>query len=279
MAVTGQSDSDGAPVVGQPTVGHPSVFRDLLPMAVWAVDHDGRVWQWALAAEQLLGWRPEEILGQDGLPLLVPECNHELAADLMDGAQAGESVVGAYPVRHRDGHLVDMEMWICPIADPRGRPGMTVIAAETSSVRRMRDSLAALEGLFGQSPIGLALLDQELRYVRVNGALADMNGLPAADHVGKRIHHVVPGMDHAAVEASMRRVLQTGRAVTDVRTGRTAAAPEQDRVWSCSYAPLTDGDGERLGVIASVIDITENQADHLRAERARQRFALLAEAA
>ncbi|MER6921465.1 GAF domain-containing SpoIIE family protein phosphatase, partial [Streptomyces spiralis] len=42
--------------------------------------------------------------------------------------------------------------------------------------------------------------------------------------------------------------------------------------------PLTDSDGEALGVIASVIDITEGQADHLRAERARQRFALLAEA-
>ncbi|SOF02054.1 PAS domain S-box-containing protein [Streptomyces sp. OV198] len=279
MAVTGQSDSDGGPLVmGQPTVGHPSVFRDLLPMAVWAVDHDGGVWQWALAAEQLLGWRPEEILGKDGLPLLVPECNHELAADLMRRTRAGETVVGAYPVRHRDGHLVDMEMWICPIADPQGRPGMTVIAAETSSVRRMRDSLAALEGLFGQSPIGLALLDQKLRYVRVNEALADMNGVPAADHVGKRIHDVVPGIDHAAVEASMRRVLQTGRAVIDLRTGRTAAAPDQDRVWSCSYAPLADGDGEWLGVIASVIDITENQADHLRAERARQRFALLAEA-
>jgi PAS domain S-box-containing protein len=103
-------------------------------MAVWAVDHDGGVWQWALAAEQLLGWRPEEILGKDGLPLLVPECNHELAADLMRRTRAGETVVGAYPVRHRDGHLVDMEMWICPIADPQGRPGMTVIAAETSSV-------------------------------------------------------------------------------------------------------------------------------------------------
>ncbi|MFF4567937.1 SpoIIE family protein phosphatase [Streptomyces sp. NPDC001435] len=243
-------------------------------MAVWAVDHDGRMWQWALAAQDLLGWRPEQIIGHDGLPLLVPECNRELAAR----SWAGETVVGAYPVRHQDGHTVEMEMWISPITDPAGQPGTLVIAAETSAVGRMRESLAALEGLFAQSPIGLALFDRELRYVRVNDALADMNGRPAAAHAGKRIREIVPGIDPSAVEALMRHVLQTGRAVLDRRTGRTAATPEQDRVWSSSYAPLTGSNGEPLGVIASVIDITEGQADHVRAERARQRFALLAEA-
>ncbi|MGW2696637.1 SpoIIE family protein phosphatase [Streptomyces sp. NPDC001296] len=274
-----QSDSGGgAGVHAQPVVGHPGVFRDLLPMAIWANDHDGRIWQWALAAEDLLGWQASDVLGQYVISLLVPESNRELARELIAQTHAGETVVGAYPVRHRDGHLVEMEMWLSPIADPQGRPGTLVIAAETSAVRRMRDSLAALEGLFGQSPIGLALFDCELRFVRVNDALAAMNGLPAAGHVGKRIGETVPGIDHAAAEASMRQVLKTGRAVVDLRTGRTAARPGQNRIWSCSYAPLTDSAGEPLGVIASVIDITQGQVDHVRAEQARHRFALLAEA-
>ncbi|MFJ3306765.1 SpoIIE family protein phosphatase [Streptomyces sp. NPDC086549] len=268
----------GAGVHTQPLVGHPGVFRDLLPMAVWANDQDGRLWQWALAAEDLLGWRADEMLGQDGVPLLVPEPNRELAHELIARTRAGETVVGAYPVRHRDGHLVEMEMWISPILDPQGRPGTLVIAAETSAVVRMRDSLAALEGLFSQSPIGLALFDRKLRYVRVNDALAAMNGVPSEGHVGKHIGEIVPGINHEAVEASMRQVLNTGRAVVDLRTGRTAANPDRDRIWSCSYAAFTDSDDEPLGVIASVIDITEGQADHVRAQRARQRFALLAEA-
>ncbi len=263
---------------GQPSVGHPGVFGHLLPVAVWAVDHEGRMWLWALAAQDLLGWRAEQIISRDGLALLVPEYNRELAKELRDRSLAGESAVGAYPVRHQDGHTVEMEMWIAPITDPAGRPGTLVIAAETSAVGRMRDSLAALEGLFAQSPIGLALFDRRLRYVRVNDALAAMNGRPAAAHVGKRIHEVVPGLDPSAVEALMRDVLKTGRAVLDRRTGRTAASPGQDHIWSSSYAPLTGSGGEALGVIASVIDITEGQADHVRAERARQRFALLAEA-
>ncbi|MEV4195596.1 PP2C family protein-serine/threonine phosphatase, partial [Streptomyces toxytricini] len=54
--------------------------------------------------------------------------------------------------------------------------------------------------------------------------------------------------------------------------------PDHDRTWSCSYAPLLDGSGRALGVIASLIDITDSQQAQLDAERARRRFAVLAEA-
>ncbi|MFD6878872.1 MULTISPECIES: SpoIIE family protein phosphatase [unclassified Streptomyces] len=260
-------------------VGYAGVLRELLPIALWREDADGRIVEWSLAAQDLLGHRPEDILGKPGTSVLVPEANRELAGDLTRRVQAGETVVGTLPVRHRDGHRVVMEMWIVPAADPQGRTGALLIAVETSEVLHMRDSLAALQSLFTQSPIGLATLGPDLRFLRVNDALARMNGVPAADHLGKRLTEVVPGVNAAALEATMRQVLECGSAVVDVRrTGRTPADPEHDRTWSCSYAPLLDGSGRRLGLIASLIDITEGQRAQLEAERARTRFALLAEA-
>ncbi|MFF4319891.1 SpoIIE family protein phosphatase [Streptomyces sp. NPDC001568] len=260
-------------------VGYAGVLRELLPIALWREDADGRIVEWSLAAQDLLGHRPEDILGKPGSAVLVPEANRELADDLTRRVQAGETVVGTLPVRHRDGHRVVMEMWIVPAADPQGRTGALLIAVETSEVLHMRDSLAALQSLFTQSPIGLATLGPDLRFLRVNDALARMNGVPAADHLGKRLTEVVPGVNAAALEATMRQVLECGSAVVDVRrTGRTPADPEHDRTWSCSYAPLLDGSGRRLGLIASLIDITDGQRAQLEAERARTRFALLAEA-
>ncbi|MFF3020912.1 SpoIIE family protein phosphatase [Streptomyces sp. NPDC057939] len=260
-------------------VGYAGVLRELLPIALWREDADGRIVEWSLAAQDLLGHRPEDILGKPGTAVLVPEANRELAGDLTRRVQAGETVVGTLPVRHRDGHRVVMEMWIVPAADPQGRTGALLIAVETSEVLHMRDSLVALQSLFTQSPIGLATLGPDLRFQRVNDALARMNGVPAADHLGKRLTEVVPGVNAVALEATMRQVLERGSAVVDVRrTGRTPADPEHDRTWSCSYAPLLDGSGRRLGLIASLIDITEGQRAQLEAERARTRFALLAEA-
>ncbi|MFB0630944.1 SpoIIE family protein phosphatase [Streptomyces sp. AB3(2024)] len=260
-------------------VGYAGVLRELLPIALWREDADGRVVEWSLAAQDLLGHRPEDILGRPGDSVLVPEANRELARDLTRRVQAGETVVGTLPVRHRDGHRVTMEMWIVPAADPQGRMGAMLIAVETSEVLHMRDSLAALQSLFTQSPIGLATLGTDLRFLRVNDALARMNGASAAEHLGRRLTEVVPGVNAVALEATMRRVLESGTAVVDVRrTGRTPADPDHDHTWSCSYAPLLDGSGRPLGVIASLIDITEGQRAQLEAERARARFARLAEA-
>ncbi|MEU8617801.1 SpoIIE family protein phosphatase [Streptomyces sp. NPDC048623] len=260
-------------------VGYAGVLNDLLPIALWREDARGRIVEWSLAAQDLLGFRPEDVIGRFATPLLVPDANRELAARLTDQVHAGETVVGTLPVRHRDGHSVAMEMWIVPAADPDGRPGAMLIAFETSQVLRMRDSLAALESLFTQSPIGLATLGPDLRFVRVNDALARMNGVPAAQHVGHRLTEVVPGVNAGALEALMRQVLDTGTAVVDARrAGRTPADPDHDHIWSNSYAPLLDHGGNPLGVIASLIDITESQQAHIEVERARHRFALLAEA-
>ncbi|MFJ6755600.1 SpoIIE family protein phosphatase [Streptomyces sp. NPDC091273] len=260
-------------------VGYAGVLRELLPIALWREDADGRIVEWSLAAQDLLGHRPEDIIGRPGAAVLVPEANRELADQLTRRVQAGETVVGTLPVRHRDGHRVPMEMWIVPAVDPQGRTGALLIAVETSEVLHMRDSLAALQSLFTQSPIGLATLGPDLRFLRVNDALARMNGVPAAEHLGKRLTEVVPGVNAVALEATMRQVLDRGTAVVDVRrTGRTPADPERDRTWSCSYAPLLDGSGRALGVIASLIDITDGQQAQAEAERARRRFALLAEA-
>ncbi|MFE0643691.1 SpoIIE family protein phosphatase [Streptomyces sp. NPDC058877] len=272
--------SSRVPQPPRAAVGDAGVLRELLPIALWREDAEGRIVEWSLAAQDLLGHRPEHVLGRLATPLLVPESNRELADRLTDRVQAGETMVGTLPVRHRDGHTVVMEMWIVPAADPQGRPGAMLIAVETSEVLRMRENLAAMESLFTQSPIGLALLGPDLRFLRVNDTLAHMNGVPAARHVGYRLTEVVPGVNAASLESLMRQVLETGTAVTDARrVGRTPADPDRDHIWSCSYAPLFDRtERQPLGIIASLVDITESQEAHIEVERARHRLALLAEA-
>ncbi|MGW6538253.1 SpoIIE family protein phosphatase [Streptomyces sp. NPDC055051] len=316
-----QSSPSSAPQPPRAAVGDAGVLRELLPIALWREDAEGRIVEWSLAAQDLLGHRPEHVLGLPAAPLLVPDANRELAEGLTRRVQAGETMVGTLPVRHRDGHTVPMEMWIVPAADPTGRPGAMLIAVETSEVLRMRENLAAMESLFTQSPIGLALLGPDLRFLRVNDALARMNGVTAAEHVGRRLTEVVPGVNAAALESLMRQVLASRTPVIDARrVGRTPADPDRDHIWSCSYAPLveragrpapaasgtsarrprpgdhTPGDhapgvhhadgaadptgraGRPLGLIASLVDITESQEAHIEVERARHRFALLSEA-
>jgi len=136
--------------------------------------------------------------------------------------------------------------------------------------------------MFSTAPVGRAFFDTDLRYVRVNDALAEMNGLPAADHIGHTPEEILPQIG-SAVAADLRTVLQTGEALADVQhSGHTAARPEE-RHWRMNYYPVCDASGEILGV--GLVDVDETALVALlesersareRAERAERRASLLA---
>ena len=46
------------------------------------------------------------------------------------------------------------------------------------------DSFDELEQLYQNAPIGLAVVDQELRFVRINDLLAEIDGLSPKEHSG-----------------------------------------------------------------------------------------------
>jgi PAS domain S-box-containing protein len=122
-----------------------------------------------------------------------------------------------------------------------------------------RRAVLALEAAFAQVPAGLAVLDPDLRYVRINRLLADINGLPVEDHIGKSIHDVIPDIAPAA-EVRLRQVMATGTPnLGAVFEGATPAQPHMRRVWRESIHPVFDTDGAVLGVTVVVEEITEQQ--------------------
>ena len=121
----------------------------------------------------------------------------------------------------------------------------------------MRRAMVSLEAVFDQVPVGLAVLDLDLRYVRVNRLLAEFNGVPADDLVGKSIYDFIPEIA-PAVEDRVRQVVATGRAIVGtVLESATAAEPHLRRVWRENMYPLFDGNETLLGVTVAVEDITE----------------------
>jgi PAS domain S-box-containing protein len=138
--------------------------------------------------------------------------------------------------------------------------------------RRSVEALALLDTLFGSAPVGLAYFDRELRYRRVNEALAETNGVPMRDHFGQTVPEVVPDMDPEVVVA-LRRVMETGEPIVDMDlTGQTPKSPGEKRHWLGSFYPVVGADGEVLGLGAVVLETTERT----RAEEERER-ALAAE--
>src|SRR5580693_9609601 len=69
-----------------------------------------------------------------------------------------------------------------------------------------------LAAFFSASNVGFYILDKDLSYVAVNHALADINGRPAAAHLGKTLREVL-GELADKIEPDLQRVLNSGKAV------------------------------------------------------------------
>jgi PAS domain S-box-containing protein len=133
---------------------------------------------------------------------------------------------------------------------------------------------ALLAATFDRSPMGVAVFDTDLRYRLVNPALARINGVPAAQHLGRRVPELLPRMDDS-IEGLLRRVLETGEpAVGVLNHGRTPADPDHEHIFEVAYYRLGGSQAARLGVSAFVVDVTARQAavDEVAASRFRLRL-------
>jgi PAS domain S-box-containing protein len=117
-----------------------------------------------------------------------------------------------------------------------------------------------LDALFSQSPVGLAVLDSELRVVRVNTATPAMQRMREEDVVGRRFpgsHYVV---EAEAAEALVRGVLESGVPLRRrVVRARPPAHRGQERRYELSAFRLADPHGAALGVAVTVVDVTDRE--------------------
>src|SRR5581483_3494434 len=93
----------------------------------------------------------------------------------------------------------------------------------------VEETVGRLDSLLEHSPVAFAFFDTDFRFVSVNEPLAQIDGVPVADHVGHSIEELFPRLWEQA-GPTLRSVVETGRSVVDVEiTGQTAAAPGIER--------------------------------------------------
>ncbi|MFE1257889.1 SpoIIE family protein phosphatase [Streptomyces fungicidicus] len=270
----------GSPPAGGEGPERPSGLLDVLRVASVVLDTEGRIVLWSPQAEELFGYGAREALGRYAAQIMVHEEHLDLVVKLFaEVMRTGRSWAGAFPIRRKDGGTRLVEFRNMRLLDDRGKVYALGLAVDQATVRRLEQEVALSNRIVAQSPIGLAVLDGDLRYVSVNPALERMNGLPAGEHLGRTMPEVLPRVDAEEVEESARRVLETGLPAVDrSMTGRTPADPDDDHAWHVSLYRLENTLGTVLGVAVSVVDITEQHRANTEAESARRRLAVIADA-
>jgi two-component system cell cycle sensor histidine kinase/response regulator CckA len=175
------------------------------PVPILTLDLEGRVSLiWNPAAEQVLGWRKQEVLGKP-YPAIPPGKEEEFARNLAL-AISGEGIKGAEAERRRrDGTPIDYSIYTAPLHDSEGCV-MGIVAilldiTERNQVEEERERLLAqireqaqrVQQIIDTVPEGVLLLDADLRVILANpvaeGDLAVLAGAKVGDtltHLGDR---------------------------------------------------------------------------------------------
>lgn len=121
------------------------------------------------------------------------------------------------------------------------------------------ETIALLNTLLESAPVGFAFMDRDLRYVRVNQALADMHGIPIDRHLGRAHASVLPKLAETT-DPVYRNVMVTGIPLVNWEVaGETPASPGQTRYWLVSLYPVRIGDGQIIGLGEVVTEISERK--------------------
>lgn len=131
--------------------------------------------------------------------------------------------------------------------------------AEAESARAESERVRSLlDGLVDNAPLGIAVLDRDLRFQRINATLAEANGLPAEAHIGRTPRELLPGLPMDDIERTLRHVIDTGESLLDFEiTGETPAGAGK-RIWLETWYPVRAA-GHTVGVGAIVREVTRER--------------------
>ncbi|MER5686735.1 SpoIIE family protein phosphatase [Streptomyces sp. NPDC002205] len=202
------------------------------------IDDGGRVIDWSPSAGEVFGWSAEEAVGRS---------------------------VGA--LVHENGAT---ENWLRSPSDGPGSVVVTPVLTGSSVTWEVRagvdagshEDLAILRAMITHLPLHLHALDDRLRIVRVNAAMRGMYASSVGSLPGQvftEAYRLAAPEEEAAVA---RRVMEGGEPVFD-RIVRSVQGPagSNRRTYSLSYVRLESESGGVLGLVASVMDVTDRERD------------------
>ncbi len=176
------------------------------------------------------------------------------------GCDLGQGWFHGYPVPASELHCVISAFQNeSRVAVPGPMDGDSFVSLDVLPAQR----LAQLQAIYDGAPVGLCMLDRNMRYVSLNRRLSQMNGVALSAHLGKTVAEVIPRI-FPMVEPYIRRALQ-GESITGVEVQKPHAADgSESQTLLLSYQPARDEAGEILGVSVAIMDVTSSK----RTERA-----------
>jgi PAS domain S-box-containing protein len=256
---------------------HPWSLLEDAPVGIHWVAADGNI-LWANRTElEMLGYASDEYIGRH---IAEFHLDQDVITDILQKLERGETIKNYEArLRHKNGSARCVAIDSNVLWNDGKFLHTRCFTRDITDTKRLeekaRKQFAELESIYRTTPVGLALIDKDFRFARINKRLAEINGVPAELHVGRTLHDIVPDLAKQG-EDLFRHVFRSGQPVLNVEVeGETPAQPGIRRTWNESWYPLKNESGATEAINVVVEEITDRKrADAALAESARIKDAL-----
>jgi PAS domain S-box-containing protein len=245
--------------------------------AIYSVSVEGKVMSCNPAAEELFGFKANEMIGSD-ISILSPPGLAKDMRELNDRLARGEVVRLMRTQRQRrDGSVVEISISASPVMDGDGKIiGSSRIARDIGDLVRaekiQQNQLATMRAFIEQAPIMIAMLDRNLNYLAASKLWSAEYGSGRTDLVGQN-HYTALGNVTSEWKETNRRAL----AGETIRNDKDYwIRPDGTTRWLRSVVqPWIDAEGKIGGLIIFDDDYTERKKAEDALRESEERFAAI----
>jgi two-component system CheB/CheR fusion protein len=156
---------------------------------------------------------------------------------------------------------------VLPYRDPQGAiDGVILVFADVTKIRQAQADLARNEDLNRQqgneiatlyktAPVGMALVDRNRRYLKINQRFADLTGNPMENHIGRTIADATPELSDR-MRAPIDEVFERGEEIMSVEAA-VRMNGEALRDYLIDFFPYEEEDNRITGAGIILKDVTE----------------------
>ncbi|GCE28734.1 hypothetical protein KDA_42180 [Dictyobacter alpinus] len=240
-------------------------LADNISQLAWMADQSGWIFwynqRWydytGTTLQEMQGWGWQKVHHPDHVQRVREKFRHYLAI--------GEIWEDTFPLRGKDGEYRWFLSRAIPLKDEKGRVlrwfgTNTDVTEQWQAEEALRQltmqqeaTLAQLDSLLQHAPVGMAFFDLQHRYLRINDFLADINGVPTHEHIGKTVKEVLPDLA-TFIDVILDDIVKTHQPFMNLEVvGKTPKVPGITRYWLTCYYPVMDKANREVESIGAII--------------------------
>jgi PAS domain S-box-containing protein len=247
-------------------------YRSLVettPDCIWETDAQGHYTYLSPGFQDLTGYPPADFLGKTPFVILHEDVSPEQIREEMMAIRTGQQLIppADRKIRHRDGHVLTVEVRGTPVLSPDG--GFGGMRGITRDVTDLRKGEHIQRAILDHLPNPVWMKDLDGRLLSVNQAWCEFVGVEREDAMGRLDEELFPPEVAAQFREEERIVAETGQ----VHLQEETLTDRQGNIltYETFMAPLLDLTGRVTATIGIARNITEHtkMEQELRKEKAR----------